>query len=71
MTVQQQLMRQASIRTTMNVYGQAMADTKREENRKIVQMVLGESKKTAGTGWFRMHSVNKGFWGFAGQPPIM
>ncbi|MCU1324901.1 MAG: hypothetical protein JWN34_271 [Bryobacterales bacterium] len=43
-------MRQASIRTTMNVYGQAMADTKREENRKIVQMVVGESKKTAGTG---------------------
>jgi integrase len=30
MTVQQQLMRHASIQTTMNVYGRAMPETKRE-----------------------------------------
>jgi integrase len=50
MTVQQQLMRHASIQTTMNVYGRAMPDTKREANRKIVQMVLGKAKKSNGTG---------------------
>ncbi len=31
--VQQELMRHASIQTTMNVYGQVMSDTKREANR--------------------------------------
>jgi integrase len=50
MTVQQQLMRHASIQTTMNVYGSSMPNTKREANRKIVQMVLGEPKKPTGTG---------------------
>jgi len=50
MTVQQQLMRHASIQTTMNVYGSAMPNTKREANRKIVQMVLGEPRKPTGTG---------------------
>jgi hypothetical protein len=34
----------------MNVYGSAMPDTKREANRKIVQMVLGEPRKPTGTG---------------------
>ena len=41
MTVQQQLMRHASIQTTMNVYGQAMPEGKREANSKVVEMVLG------------------------------
>ena len=50
MTVQQQLMRHASIQTIMNVYGSAMPNTKREANRKIVQMVIGEPKKPTGTG---------------------
>jgi len=40
MKVQQELMRHASIQTTMNVYGRAMVDSKREANRKVVQMVL-------------------------------
>ncbi len=41
MTVQQQLMRHASIQTTMNVYGQAMPDSKRQANSKrCVEMVL-------------------------------
>jgi integrase len=49
MSVQQQLMRHASIQTTMNVYGQAMPDTKRQANSKIVQMVLREPRKPTGT----------------------
>ena len=40
MKVQQELMRHASIQTTMNVYGQALASSKREANKKVVEMVL-------------------------------
>ena len=40
MKVQQELMRHASIQTTMNVYGQAMSLSKREANGKVVEMVL-------------------------------
>jgi len=40
MKVQQELMRHASIQTTMNVYGQAMLETKREANSKVVEMAL-------------------------------
>ena len=40
MKVQQELMRHASIQTTMNVYGRAMASSKREANGKVVEMVL-------------------------------
>ena len=40
MTVQKELMRHASIQTTMNVYGKAMSDTKRQVHSKIVAMVL-------------------------------
>ncbi len=39
--VQQKLMRHADIRTTMNVYGDAMMDSKREANSKVVRMALG------------------------------
>jgi integrase len=39
--VQQELMRNASIGATMNIYGAAMTDTKREANSKVVSMVLG------------------------------
>jgi len=41
MKVQQELMRHASIQTTMNVYGQAMPASKRSANSKVVEMVLG------------------------------
>jgi len=34
-------MRHADIRTTMNVYGDALMDSKREANSKVVRMVLG------------------------------
>ena len=40
MRVQQELMRHASIQTTMNVYGQAPTSSKRQANSKVVQMVL-------------------------------
>ena len=48
--VQQKLMRHAQVATTMNVYGNAMMESKREANSKVVQMVLKQelkgSKKT-------------------------
>lgn len=40
--VQRELMRHASIQTTMNVYGRAMTDSKRQANGNVVQMVLKE-----------------------------
>lgn len=47
MKVQQELMRHASIQTTMNVYGQAMSNSKREANSKIVEMVLRPVRMSA------------------------
>jgi integrase len=47
MKVQQELMRHASIQTTMNVYGQAMSSSKREANSKVVEMVLKPAKASA------------------------
>ena len=47
MKVQQELMRHASIQTTMNVYGQAMPASKREANSKVVQMVLTPARMSA------------------------
>ena len=38
-------MRHASIQTTMNIYGKAMTDSKRQAHRKVVEMVLKTSKK--------------------------
>jgi len=40
LTVQKELMRHASIQTTMNIYGKAMTDTKHQAHRKVVEMVL-------------------------------
>ena len=40
MGVQQKLMRHAQIATTMNVYGNALMDAKREANSKVVKMAL-------------------------------
>jgi integrase len=47
MKVQQELMRHASIQTTMNVHGQAMSSSKREANGKVVEMVLKPMKASA------------------------
>lgn len=43
MKVQQELMRHASIQTTMNIYGQVLSDTKRQANSKVVQLVLEQA----------------------------
>ena len=43
MKVQQELMRHASIQTTMNVYGRAMTDSKRKANSQVVGLVFGEA----------------------------
>jgi len=43
--VQQELMRHASITTTMNVYGRAMPNIKREANSKVVRIVLKQEKR--------------------------
>ena len=42
--VQRELMRHASIQTTMNIYGKAMTDSKRQAHSKVVGMVLKSSK---------------------------
>ena len=47
MKVQQELMRHASIQTTMNVYGKAMPESKREANGKVVTMVLKPPRASA------------------------
>ena len=46
LTVQKELMRHASIQTTMNVYGKAMTDTKRQAHTKVVELVLRKSAKS-------------------------
>jgi hypothetical protein len=43
--VQQRLMRHAQVSTTMNVYGSAYMEGKREAHSKVVQMVLPQSKR--------------------------
>jgi hypothetical protein len=40
-------MRHASIQTTMNVYGRAMTDSKRQAHSNVVQMVFGTSESLA------------------------
>jgi len=48
MKVQQELMRHASIQTTMNVYGRVMTETKRQANSQVVELVFGpNSQKSA------------------------
>ena len=46
MTVQKELMRHASIQTTVNVYGKAMTDSKRQAHSKVVVMVLKGKKSS-------------------------
>jgi hypothetical protein len=45
MKVQQELMRHASIQTTMNVYGRAMTETKRQANSQVVGLVFGPNSQ--------------------------
>jgi hypothetical protein len=46
MKVQQELMHHASIQTTMNVYGQAMTDSKRHANSQVVSLIFGVPTQT-------------------------
>lgn len=46
MKVQQELMRRASIQTTMNVYGQAMTDSKCHANSQVMSLVFGVPNQT-------------------------
>jgi hypothetical protein len=39
-------MRHASIQTTMNIYGKAMTDTKRQAHTKVVELILRKSVKS-------------------------
>jgi integrase len=48
--VQQKLMRHADIRTTMNVYGDALMESKRKANSKVVRMVLRPALKAGKIG---------------------
>jgi hypothetical protein len=45
MKVQQELMRHASIQTTMNVYGREMTETKRRANSQVVGPVFGPNSQ--------------------------
>ena len=47
MKVRQELTRYALFQTTMNVYGQAMPESKREANGKVVTMVLKPLRASA------------------------
>jgi len=44
LTVQKELMRHASIQTTMNIHGNAMTDSKRQAHSKVVESVLNGGK---------------------------
>lgn len=50
LTVQKELIRHASIQTTMNIYGKAMTDSKRQAHSKVVEMVLNSSKSKETVG---------------------
>ena len=58
-------MRHASIQTTMNIYGKAMTDSKRQAHSKVVEMVLNssKSKETAGRKTrLLLLGANGSFW---------
>ncbi len=62
LTVQKELMRHASIQTTMNIYGKAMTDSKRQAHSKVVEMVLNEQQNQAKNLRFRLLGVNGSLW---------
>jgi len=49
-TVQKELMRHVGIQTTMNVYGKAMTDSKRQAHSKVVELILRSSKTVESEG---------------------
>ena len=67
MSVQKELMRHASIQTTMNVYGKAMTDSKRQAHSKIVEMVLKGKKSNDATASERQVAAIGSQWEFFGS----
>ena len=63
LTVQKELMRHASIQTTMNIYGKAMTDSKRQAHSKVVEMVLKSRKSREAAS--RKEPV-RGYWELMG-----
>jgi hypothetical protein len=58
-------MRHASVQTTMNVYGKAMTDTKRQPHSKVVEMVMrSENSRRLATD-SRKPSANGSQWEFS------
>ena len=61
-------MRHASIQTTMNVYGRAMTDSKRQTHRNVVEMVL--QVETAGPNrWLICNLLEELVAGDGFEPP--
>jgi integrase len=63
LTVQRELMRHASIQTTMNIYGKAMTDSKRQAHSKVVEMVLNGGKIGENRG---PQETSRGYWELTG-----
>jgi site-specific recombinase XerD len=47
--VQQELLRHADVRTTLNIYTQALSEQKRQVHSKVVRMVLPEKVRVTGS----------------------
>jgi integrase len=62
LTVQKELMRHASIQTTMNIYGKAMTDSKRQAHSKVVEIVLKNSKSKETIGRNNAVAANGSSW---------
>jgi integrase len=71
MTVQKELMRHARIQTTMNIYGKAMTDSKRQAHSKAVELILKPKKSVDSAGTTDPAcavGANGSFWEFLGSP---
>ena len=66
MGVQKELMRHASIQTTMNVYGKAMSDSKRDANSKVVKMILKPKKSDEAGAAKTPFAATGSYWEFGG-----
>ena len=55
-------MRHASIQTTMNIYGKAMTDSKRQAHSNVVEMVLKPKK----SGAWRRNQASCCYWELMG-----
>jgi hypothetical protein len=63
-----QLMRHASVQTTMSIYGRAMTDSKRHAHSKVVEMVLKSDKTDGVVSPENTNGSLKGVFRFAQNP---